>query len=177
MADSPLDPRSLAALPRELRTLLAVGDRLEHTNESLERLVDLMDDVKQEIQGVREDTSELPGLHGTMQETAKYSREMDSKLDEMTGHMEVVGELRSTLEESGTAEQLPDLVERLPKTLEGLSEQLERMIQTVDRLSETTERLGDNTEKLHETTGQLADGTAPIRAIAERFGRSSDDDS
>jgi chromosome segregation ATPase len=157
-----LDPRALASLPGELRSLLSVGGRLEETNSSLEQLSQRMDDVKHELRGVKEDTSVLPALHETMGESARHSEAMRGTLGEMAGHMGMLGELRSALDEADALERLPELLDRLPNAIEQLSDQLERLMKTIDRLSETT-------EGLEKTTGQLADGTAPLRALADRF--------
>jgi DNA repair ATPase RecN len=158
----PPSPRHLASLPGELRRLVSVGGQLEETNRSVAELSERMNDVKGELRAVKEDTSVLPALHETMGESARHSAAMRGTLDEMSGHMATIGELRSALDEANAIDRLPELIDRLPNALEHLSEQLDRLIGTIDRLSETT-------EGLERTTGRLAEGTAPLRALAERF--------
>jgi chromosome segregation ATPase len=158
----PPSPRDLASLPGELRRLLAVGGRLEETNRSVAELSERMNEVKDELRAVKEDTSVLPALNETMGESARHSAAMRGTLDEMAGHMATIGELRSALDEANVIDRLPELIDRLPSAIEHLSEQLDRLMRTIDRLSETT-------EGLEQTTGRLADGTAPLRALAERF--------
>jgi methyl-accepting chemotaxis protein len=136
------DPLGIADLTRELRALVAAGERLDEVNKNLAEL-------REGIEGVKSDTSELPGMHETMQATAKYSEKMRGQLSEMVEQMSALGELQSSMEQ--------------------LSGQMDRLIENVERLSESTERLSRHTEQLEETTGTLVEGTAPLRALSERF--------